>query len=476
MSFLWYDLETFGKDPRRTRISQFAAIRTDDDLNEIGEPLSFFCRPARDLLPAPEAVLVTGITPQQADREGTHEAAFISRVHEQLAEPDTCSVGYNSLRFDESFLRFALYRNFHDPYAYGWQFGNSRWDLLDVFRFAAALRPEGLVWPTREDGLPSFKLEHLAQANGVREGDAHEALSDVRALLALARRLKAAQPKLWAHCLEFRDKRRALRDVDPIQPQPLLHVSGMMPAARYGTGIVLPICSHPSYKDRVIVLDLDEAPASFLDADADEIADRLYTPKADLPEGVSRVPLKEIRGSFCPISVPLSQVRDVELERLGLDRHRALAHATEVLAHKGFAAAVARVFGRSRAFPAGDADGALYDGFIGESDKRLFPNIRSSPPAALPGFADALRDPRLGPLLLRYQARNWPETLTFAQREAWDDYRRARFAEGSELGELDAPAWRERIEALRKERTSPRDVALLDALSHWGESCIADVT
>lgn len=475
MSFLWYDLETFGKDPRRTRIAQFAAIRTDDDLNEVGEPVSIFCKPAHDLLPAPEAVLVTGITPQQAEREGLIEAEFMARVHEQVAEPGTCSVGYNSLRFDDAFLRFGFYRNFFDAYAYGWQHGNSRWDLLDVMRFAAALRPEGLIWPTNDQGLPSFKLEHLAEANGVREGDAHEALSDVRALLALARKLKTAQPKLWSHCLEFRDKRRALRDASPVTPQPLLHVSGMFPAKRWGAGVVLPICTHPSLPDRVIALDLDHDPAAFLDAGADELTDRLYTPTADLPEGMTRVPLKELRGGYCPINVPLAQVRDAELTRLGLDRARLLDHAARVLAHSHFTNEVAKVYGRHRDFPVADADAALFDGFIGDADKRLFPRIRSAAPPQLPGFAEALRDPRLPPLLLRYQARNWPESLTLGQRAEWDDYRRSRFAAGSELGELDADQWRQRIDELRGQRGDARSLHLLDALQHWGESRIADV-
>ena len=192
-TFLWYDLETFGRDPRRTRIAQFAAIRTDETLEPIGEPISLFCQPADDLLPSPEATMITGITPQQAQRDGLREAEFFARLNEELSVPGTCAVGYNSIRFDDEFIRFGLYRNFHDAYEREWKDGNSRWDLLDVMRLMRALRPEGLEWPLREDGAPSFKLDDLAGANGTREGSAHEALSDVRALLGLARRMRAAQ-------------------------------------------------------------------------------------------------------------------------------------------------------------------------------------------------------------------------------------------------------------------------------------------
>jgi exodeoxyribonuclease-1 len=231
-SFLFYDLETFGADPRRSRIAQFAAIRTDLELNQVDEPISFFVRPADDLLPSPAATLITGISPQHALREGVSEAEAFARIFEQMSLPETCTLGYNSLRFDDEFVRHGLFRNFFDPYEREWRGGNCRWDLLDVLRLAHALRPEGIEWPLREDGQVSFRLEHLAAANGVREGDAHEALSDVRALIGMARRLKAAQPRLWDYALRLRDKRYAAQLLDTTAMRPALHVSQRYPAAR----------------------------------------------------------------------------------------------------------------------------------------------------------------------------------------------------------------------------------------------------
>ena len=200
-TFLFYDLETFGADPRRSRIAQFAAVRTDAQLQVIEEPVSLFVQPADDLLPSPVATLITGITPQQALRDGLPEAEAAARIVEEMARPGTCTLGYNSLRFDDEFVRHTLFRNFFDPYEREWRSGNSRWDLLDVLRLAHALRPDGLTWPRREDGATSFRLEHLALANHVREGDAHEALSDVHATIGLARLLRQAQPRLWDYAL-----------------------------------------------------------------------------------------------------------------------------------------------------------------------------------------------------------------------------------------------------------------------------------
>ena len=120
-------------------------------------------------------------------------------------------------------------------------------------RLAHALRPEGIVWPQREDGATSFKLEHLAQANGVREGDAHEALSDVRALIGLARKFKSAQPKLWDYALRLRDKRYAAQLIDVVAMTPVLHVSQRYPASRLCAAAVLPLARHPRVDNRIVV-------------------------------------------------------------------------------------------------------------------------------------------------------------------------------------------------------------------------------
>src|SRR3546814_14818171 len=125
-SFLFYDLETFGTDPRRSRIAQFAAIRTDAQLNEVQAPVEFFVKPADDLLPSPMATLVTGITPQDALRDGVTEAEAFARIFEEMARPETCTLGYNSLRFDDEFVRHGLFRNFRDPYEREWRGGHSR--------------------------------------------------------------------------------------------------------------------------------------------------------------------------------------------------------------------------------------------------------------------------------------------------------------------------------------------------------------
>jgi exodeoxyribonuclease-1 len=474
-SFLWYDLETFGRDPRRARIAQFAAIRTDLELNPVGEPISLFCQPAEDLLPSPEAALVTGISPQQALRDGLREAEFIARLHDEFAQPGTCAVGYNSLRFDDEFIRFTLYRNFHDAYEREWKNGNSRWDLLDVLRAVRALRPEGLAWPLREDGAPSFRLEDLANANGTREGEAHEALSDVRALLGIARKVRTAQPRLWDYLLKLRDKRHCGSLLDPGLGEPLLHVSGKYPASRHCAALVLPLARHPRIDSRVIACDLDVDPSALLALSPEDIADRLYTPAADLPEGESRIPLKEIHANRCPVLVPMAHLRDEDFQRLGIDRAACEANAARLRADPGLAEKVRRVFASESARAPADADAALYDGFIGDADKRVFARIRSTGPEQLAALEQDLRDPRLPELLFRYRARNWPETLTPEERQRWDDYRRRRLGSDCGLSEYCFSAYFDTLAALRIQRPAGPDQSLLDALEAWGRRLEAEL-
>ena len=467
-SFLWYDLETFGRDPRRTRIAQFAAIRTNTELEEVAEPISLFCRPSDDLLPSPEATLITGITPQQALRDGLPEAQFFARLQEELAVPGTCAVGYNSIRFDDEFVRFGLYRNFFDPYEREWRNGNSRWDLLDVVRLVRALRPEGVEWPLREDGAPSFKLEHLAQANGLRKGTAHEALSDVRALIGLARKLRVAQPRLWDYAYAMRDKKKAAALLDVVNMTPLLHVSGKYPADRGCAALVVPLARHPRMESRVIVFDLDADPQSLLDLEPGDIADRLYTPAADLPEGETRVALKEVHTNKCPVLVPLAHLRDDDFARIGIDRDACLANAERLRAHPGLGEKVRQVFAAEAMRAPADPDAALYDGFPTDADKRVFPKLRSAPVAQLSTFESAFADPRYRALVFRYRARNFPESLDAEGQARWDDYRRTRLGSDRGLSEYDFTGYFFEIARLRAEHGAGPSQPLLDALESWG--------
>ncbi|WP_049622385.1 exodeoxyribonuclease I [Frateuria defendens] len=475
-TFFWHDYETSGADPRRDRPLQFAGLRTTMELEIVGEPVMFYGKPPRDALPHPEACLITGIAPQQAEREGVGEAAFAARVHEQLAQPGTCGVGYNSLRFDDEFTRHLLYRNFYEPYAREWEHGNSRWDLIDLVRMCQALRPEGIVWPQREDGTPSFKLEHLAAANHLQQERAHDALSDVHALIGLARLIRARQPRLWDWFFDLRRKQRVFGLLDVGGMTPLVHVSSRYPASRHCLAVIAPLAMHPSRPGEVIVYDLGTDPAELLALEEDDIADRVFTTRADLPEGVERIPLRTVRANRAPALAPLSVLKGADHARLGLDLDRNLAHLERLRAAADLAAKVGRVFARAADLPPPeDPELALYAGFLPDADKRLLAQVRATPPEQLGTRGFPFRDARYVELLFRYRARNWPHTLDAEERARWEAFRLHRLTRPGPLTTLTLDGYFARLAALRQEPSAHDKLPLLDQLQAWGESLAAEL-
>ncbi|RAP58088.1 exodeoxyribonuclease I [Oleiagrimonas sp. MCCC 1A03011] len=473
-SFFWHDYETFGTDSRRDRAVQFAGIRTNLDLEPIGEPVSLFCQPPRDALPQPQACLVTGITPQQAQREGLSEAEFAARVHEELAAPGTCGVGYNSLRFDDEFTRQMLYRNFYDPYAREWRNGNSRWDLIDLARMCHALRPDGIEWPRRDDGAPSFKLEHLAAANGLEQRRAHDALSDVEALIAFARLIRTRQPRLWKWYFDLRRKQRAFELLDLVRKPALLHVSSRYPAANGCMTMIVPLARHPTRSNEIIVYDLHSNPVDLIMLDPEDIADRVFTPRADLPEDVERIPLRTIHANRSPALAPLSVLEGVDTTRVGLDTERCNIHRKELLAARGIADKVCKVYAAATDLPPpDDPELALYAGFLPDADRPRLDAVRATPPEEMArdfGFSDE----RYGELLFRYRARNWPQTLSAEERARWDDFRRQRIAGGHALSTVSLHGYFDELQRLRGEHTGDA-LGWLDQLEQWGRELATEL-
>ncbi|MGF0240702.1 exodeoxyribonuclease I [Rhodococcus sp. IEGM1300] len=430
-SIFWYDYETTGINPRCDRPLQVAGIRTDFELNEIDEPVNLYCQPSEDILPHPAACAITGITPGKLAEQGLSEADFMTRVHAQLAAPGTCGAGYNTLRFDDEMTRYSLYRNFFDPYAREWQGGNSRWDLIDVVRAAYALRPDGLVWPKDDEGRVTLKLERLTAANGIDHGNAHEALSDVRATIALARLIRQKQPKLYDWLFQLRGKQKVMDQIRLLQP--MVHISGRFSAARNFVGVVLPLAWHPRNKNALIVCDLHLDPQGLLDLDAETLRQRLYTRRDDLADGELPVPLKLIHINKCPVVAPLSVLRPDDQQRLALDmalyqeRALRLGDAQDVWKDKVKAIYASEDFAQSQ-----DPEQQLYDGFIGDRDRRLCEQVRSADPAQLAQQQWPFDDERLPELLFRYRARNFPETLSAQEQERWQLFCQQR---------LTAPEW-----------------------------------
>jgi len=471
-TFYWHDYETWGADPRRDRACQFAGLRTDEDLNPVGDPLVIFCRPADDLLPQPDACLITGISPQRAQRDGVPEADFATAIERELARPGTCGVGYNSIRFDDEVTRNLFYRNLIDPYAREWQNGNSRWDLIDTVRLAHALRPGGIQWPAREDGTTSFRLEHLTAANGIEHGGAHDALADVRATIALAHLLKTGQPRLFAYALTLRDKHK----VEGLLAKdgPFLHVSARYPAQLGCIAPVLPAARHPVNKNEVICIDLRQDPELLISLPPEEIHARVFTRADDLPVGVERLPLKTLHVNRSPVVAPMATLSSDAAERWGIDRTLVERHANVLASARDLPNKLQQVYLMRKLEAESDPDLMLYSGgFFPDSDRRQMGRVRGLAPDELVQAAFVFQDPRLEQMLFRYRARNWPESLNEDEREEWDAYRFERLTDPDGGASITVEDYQVRIAELRAEHADDAQcLSLLGALDAWADQVL----
>lgn len=466
-TFLFHDYETFGTSPSLDRPAQFAAIRTDEAFTPIGEPEVFYCQPADDYLPQPEAVMITGITPQIAREKGDNEAAFAKRIHDIFTVPETCVVGYNNVRFDDEVTRNIFYRNFYDPYAWSWQHGNSRWDLLDVMRACYALRPEGINWPENDDGLPSFRLEHLTQANGIEHSNAHDAMADVYATIAMAQLVKARQPKLFNYLYAYRSKQKLMALIDVPQMKPLVHVSGMFGADRGNTSWVAPLAWHPENRNAVIMVDLAGDMSPLLALEADGLRERLYTPKAELGDE-SPVPVKLVHLNKCPVLAQANTLRPEDADRLGINRQACLANLQILRDNPQIREKVLAIFAEAEPFvPSDNVDAQLYNGFFSDADRAAMKIVLATDPQNLPALDITFADKRIEKLLFNYRARNFPGTLDENEQQRWLQHRRNVFTPEF------LQAWAQELEALYQQHAGDSEkLALIKALYQYAQEII----
>lgn len=426
-TFFWHDYETWGKDPTVSAPAQFAGVRTDMDLNVIGDPIVLFCKPSRDFFPSPEACLITGVTPQVAEQRGVIEYKFAAAIHAELAKPETCSVGFNTLRFDDEFTRHLFYRNFYDPYQREYQHGNTRWDIIDLVRACYALRPEGIQWPVNAEGRISFKLEHFAAANHIAH-DAHEALSDVWATIALAKLIKEKQPKLFDYYFKLRKKAFAASFLNVDLKRPVLHISNMFSVERYCAALVMPLAKNPNNPNEVICYDLSVDPTPFIELSADEVRERVFTP-SEVLQDKERIPLKGIHLNRSPFVCSLQALNDdVIATRLQMDKESCERNREKILSMPGLLEKIQAIYFRELK-ASDDPEKNLYQTFIPDVDRMTSVTIRGLTGKELANKKFNFLDKRLPELLFRYRARNFPETLTATEYEKWQEFCRARLAD-----------------------------------------------
>ncbi|BAS48983.1 exodeoxyribonuclease I domain protein [Aggregatibacter actinomycetemcomitans NUM4039] len=419
-------------------------------------------------MPAPEAVLVTGITPQECNEKGLSEPEFAAKILQEFSRPNTCVMGFNNIRYDDEMTRYTFYRNFIDPYEYSWKNGNSRWDLLDLVRACYALRPDGIEWPLDDEGMPSFRLEKLTEANGIAHDNAHDAMSDVYATIEMAKLIKQKQPKLFQYFFENRGKKEVEKLIDTAEMTPLVHVSGMLGNYRGNTTLIASLAWHPTNKNAVIVCDLTANIDDLLIKSVEELRENLYTKKETLlAAGALPVPLKLIHINKCPIVAPAKTLLPQNAERLGIDQELCAKNRQRLQEARDIRQKVMDIFHQEREFDASDnVETKLYNGFFSDADKNNMAILRSLEPEKLAKHNLSFQDPRIPELLFHYRARHFYRTLNRAEQIKWQKYCRKK---------LDAEAlqFEQRLQELAEQYSNNEEnLMLLQKVYEYGAQII----
>jgi len=463
-TFFFYDLETSGLDVRESRVMQFAGIRTDIDLNQIGESYNILVKLNDDVLPSPEALMVTGITPQQTMADGYTEAEFARILVEEIFIPDTIAVGFNNIRFDDEFVRHLFWRNFFDPYEWSWRDGRSRWDLLDVVRMTRALRPEGIEWPVDKEGKATNRLELITKLNGIDHLKAHDALSDVEALIAVTRLIRDKQPQLYDYLLKMRDKNEVKKLINLENKQPFVYVSGRFDSEYNKATVAFPLTSGKN--GNIVIYDLRYDPTPFLSMNSKDLAKKFYaTWQERQAADFIKLPVKEMQYNRAPAVAPMGVLSSAEgWKKISLDEATVAKHKSILLSSPDFAENIRSLFeSRSEFKKSTDVESQLYDGFVPDIDKMRIEAVRNASERELADFHPNFTDERLDTLLLHYKARNFPKSLAEDEVVAWEEWRSAKISAA-------LPAYMKTLQTLSMTITDENKRFILQEMQLWAES------
>lgn len=475
-SFYFYDLETTGLSPQKDRVMQFAGQRTNLDLEPIGEPDNYFIKITSDVLPSPDAVLVTGITPQKTLEEGISEAEFLKYFYENIATNKTIFTGYNSIRFDDEFMRHMNYRNFYDAYEWQWSEDRSKWDILDVVRMTRALRPEGINWPFASDGTPVNRLELLTELNHLDHSKAHDALSDVFATIAIAKLIKTKQPRLFDYLLSLRTKAAVEKIVN--SRRPFVYTSGRYSSEYEKTTVAVTVAPHPLQNGSFIVFDLRVDPTEYLAMSAEDLAAK-YQNRFDKQQ--PPLPFKILQTNKCPSVAPIGVLRDTDKKRLKIVNKDIEHNYKNLASSSDFGDKLSEALrlsesARQEQFIKNedDVDSQLYDGFFDSADKSKMRQVTEATADQLVDLSFDFNDPRLRNLLILYKARQFPRSLTEEEAVIWRDYQKNKLIAGK-TGHSRAEQFFKRLEELAEIHSSDTNkMYLLEELQLYAQSVIPD--
>lgn len=456
MSYIVVDLETTGLDPKWNLALQAAMIHADGDLNPIDE-LSMRCRLPAHIVPSPKALLVTGIRPEQLEQAPLSSTELLATIARMLSHwaPATV-IGYNTLAFDEEVLRHSFFSHLLPPYATQ-AAGMRRADLLTMARAVALLESSAITVPINPAGKPSFRLGDICRANNITlsEDDAHDALADARATLALFRHLKTVAPSTIAIMLENSHKSGP---IGRLASGELLLLGGQQKLTP-----VVGLTANPTVATSWAAIDLTIDPTDYIDLGYDEVA-KLLSARGPRPVRTVKINAQPLLVPFASGSHALAEdQRDEALYNERADRIRR---------HEGFrrhvATALANRFADREASP--HHEETLYSGgFLSNADTRLSARWHASSWTERPAIAAQFVDERLKAFANRLTWLEAPEVLSPAARQKGQEWLSARLGTDAEVPWLTVAGALAEVARLRDE-LGPADTETLqhlDAIERW---------
>lgn len=402
-TYLFYDLETTGLNKSFDQALHFAAIRTDLQFNEINRyELKIKLNP--DVIPSPYAMLTHHMRLSDI-ANGISEYEAAKQIHQWVNEPGTISLGYNTLSFDDEFLRFTFYRNLLPPYTH--QFANrcSRMDIYPMTLLYYLFKNNALKWPVKE-GKISLKLEELNNINQFVTGRAHHAMVDVEATLALAK-VFAEDREMWNYICGYFNKKTDQERLQKLGDDTALMVYGKLGYDRQYQSIVLSLGNHYHYNNQLLWLRLDDKDFSL--EPKESVVQNSFVLQKKLGEPGFILPLRERY---------LQQVKP-EVLNLAEKNKQWLSDNTDIFK-------LIREHYRSFQYPQVadiDIDAGLYvNGFWSPQEEFFCKKFSHAKPEEKSKLIDKITNPRLYALALRILGRNYPGVLTDQQTEEFESY------------------------------------------------------
>ncbi|MDA8561631.1 exonuclease domain-containing protein [Gammaproteobacteria bacterium] len=402
-TFLFYDIESTGLNKSFDQVLQFAGIRTDKDLNEI-ERYELKVKLNPDIIPSPFATITHRISVKN-NQDNISEYEAIKKIHSWINQPNTKSLGYNTLGFDDEFLRFSFFKNLLPPYSHQYANNCGRLDLYPMTAMYYLFKNEILNWPKIENKI-SLKLEQLNNANNLAKGQAHDAMVDVEATLKLAREFKK-ESKMWDYLIGFFNKNEDIARSNLLKNSPALYFNGYLGHDNNFQCPVIFLGQHKYYKNQSIWLRLDST--KLIETTQETIQNTTQIIRKKPGEPGFLLPIKKRYLNY----LTKERLDQTEINELWLKNNSETLKAIASY-HTNFIYPT---------YQNVDIDSSLYlNGFKNSNEEKFCRDFHKAPDKEKTKIIDKAPNQNLKKQAIRILGRNFPENLSQAQLKEFNIY------------------------------------------------------